>query len=1239
MNQDETREVHGTSRQAEEAFLEQTLSVIHSNLESYGEQVGVMREEIDVMLDHFHDDNPELINLLENTTTLYEQMKMALERNEKAKDKPYFGRIDFYDESLEKDESIYIGKCGISRDATHQAIVDWRAPVSNAYYENGLGKCSYTAPGDRQIPIDLKLKRTYEIEKGKLLDYFDSEVVANDDLLTKYLSKNKQAVLGEIVATIQKEQNDIIRKSPYHNIIVQGVAGSGKTTVAMHRISFILYNYQDRFKPDDFYIVGSNRILLNYITGVLPDLDVYGIRQMTMEQLFVRLLYEDWDEKKYSIKPSSSNGSQGSVKGTLSWFEDLKAYCDDLEWSSILRESIYLNPKQFVEGLRDGKNGVYDTTVGKKINPYDLVRLVDGEAVERYILQNPKVSMQSKINMLNDRLIIKIKEEFTGKGVKYTESERKAILKAYRGRYGAKVWKGSIYETYRDFLRKQAEKGIIAEEFLLEPEFSPPKARKQKPQATALPTQEFDVYDLAALAYIYKRLKETEVISEAHHIVIDEAQDYGMMAYSVLNFCIEACTYTIMGDVSQNIHFGFGLNDWEELRTLLLTDKMDSFGILKKSYRNTVEISDFATAILHHGRFSSYPVEPIIRHGDPVRVEQCTEKDILKKAAETCRKWQERGFGTIAVVCRNQRSANLTAEKLGEYIQIMESDLETAEFGNGIMVLPVEYTKGLEFDTVLILDPTREEYPVDDGHAKLLYVAATRALHELCILHTGELTGLIADPVPETHTLFTETETPTRNQQEIPQATPVGVSDDRKRRNGLPENQLYDRMIDRPSQSTKNEGYKIDYQSQKAHIPEQKNDYIGQIANTASQTKGQSVEKNAVRHTNQQSDVKSTGRTNQQSDAKSARQTTQQHAAKSIRQTEQQSDAKSTRQTAQQPAAKSATAPSSQPPVTRPTPPQKAQYPEKAGLLNKSIPNSGYPGAARPRAALPADTQKQQKVSPLTNLYSAKPAPAAPSAPAAPKPAKPKSAFPAFGDIPPTEKLRPMGHSKIDLSIRWVTKQSDGLYLQSRYGTLRLSPIGSAIIRVSFARNGQPDKTTHPGIAVNRTEKFWMYKDLGGMVELTTDELALQVDKATGGIRFLYLDEDFRNKKLLLTERKRECRQLEAVSGGRYQTWLFLDFAKEEHLYAFAPNEKAGIPLKGTARYLTGGNADSLALLLSDKGYGILTAADSPVFCCDIPAYGSYLHADSEKQLDYYFIAGKRKETIINAYAYLCGDR
>ena len=728
MKLEEQKHIQGTSREDEEKHLKETLDIIHANIDSYSRQVNEMKADIQEMLTHYHNphDNAGIYAILNNTITLHDHMKRALERNERAESKPYFGRICYHDEAMDKEESIYIGKDGIARDSTHQEVIDWRAPVANAYYENGIGRCSYPAPDGKPLWIDLRLKRTYEIEQGKLLDFFDSEVIANDDLLTKYLAQNKQAVLEEIVATIQKEQNEVIRKSPYHNLIVQGVAGSGKTTVAMHRISFILYNYAERFSPESFYIVGSNRILLNYITGVLPSLDVYGVRQMTMEQLFVRLLYEDWDEKKYRIRRSTQSADEGKTKGTSDWFHLLQQFCDNLERDIISSESVYFNPLQFVEGIRDGFTG--DQSSGKLRSPQKKVLLMEGQAVERYISQNPNVSIHSKANILNKRLLSKVKNEFLGKGVKYTEAERKTILKAYRNYYGGKEQNLSIYRLYDDFLREQLAAGARVE----------------------LPGNDFDIYDLAALAYIYKRTKEIAVVSEAHHIVIDEAQDFGMMVYHCLHFCIKDCTYTIMGDVSQNIRFGFGLNHWEDLQELFLQkDPMSSFCILKKSYRNTVEISNFAMDILHHGKLVSYPAEPIIRYGAPVKVQKFSQGELWQAASRQCREWQEKGLPTIAVICRDQKGADQAARELGKQVEIMETDPEKTEFGNGIMVLPVEYTKGLEFDAVLILNPTSEQYPVDDGHARLLYVAVTRALHELCVLYTENLTGLIADSIPK----------------------------------------------------------------------------------------------------------------------------------------------------------------------------------------------------------------------------------------------------------------------------------------------------------------------------------------------------------------------------------------------------------------------------------------------------------------------------------------------------------
>lgn len=1063
--QQEKQEEAKSERRDEEAYLKETLQVISKNMEAYEKDVTRMQAEIDEMLDHYHDNDVELYTALNNTITMKDNMKRALQRNVKAQKKPYFGRIVFWDETEEKEESLYIGRGGISKDATHQMVIDWRAPVANAYYENGLGKCSYPSPEGGSFPIDLKLKRTYEIEDGKLVDYFDTEVIANDDLLTKYLAKNKQAVLGEIIATIQKEQNEIIRKSPYHNMIVQGVAGSGKTTVAMHRISYILYNYQERFKPDDFYIVGSNRILLEYITGVLPDLDVYGIRQMTMEELFVRLLYEDWDDKKYRICKNAEADFSSNVKGTYGWFRDLEQFCIRLEQETIPYKTIYLNPKQFVEGLQDGKSGVYDKTVGKSINPKDLIPILTGTEIKNYVEQNSTVSVQNKINMLNERLLSKIKDEFLGKGVKYTREEQKAIIRAYRGRFGKNVWKYSIFDMYHDFLIEQIEKGHMTE----------------------IPHREFDVYDLAALAYLYKRIKETEVISEAHHVVIDEAQDFGMMAYAVLKYCIKDCTYTIMGDVSQNIHFGYGLNDWEELRGLMLSGERAHFGILKKSYRNTVEISKFAMNILHHGQFAAYPAEPIIRHGKDVVVQRCDDREgLIKEAAKVCKGWLAQGLDTVAVICRNEKDARNAARELSAYVKVAESDLEKAVYENGVMVLPVAYTKGLEFDAVLILDPDRTDYPTDDGHAKLLYVAATRALHELCVLHERDLTGLIADPVPEGKISFVENHEVSEKMGERPTIKPV---------------------IAKPKAVIK--------------VP-------GQV-----------------------------------------------------------------------------------------------QPPSQTVLL------TGVGSGARPKVNIvrpkSAEEAANEKYGRDYSVYNRKPAKInqceATTGKAVEKSRQEKNA-PQFGDMPPTEQLRLPGHAKTDLSVKWTMRQPNGLYLQSRYGVLRISPVSSEIIRVTFAVKGQPKEEPNERIALQKTERAWMYKDLSAYVEVATDDIILRVDKKSGAIT--YMDE---NGKILLSERTNECRVINELSG-RAKAWQFFDW-KKQNLYSPGIGNQEGLKLSGKAYYISDDRERAeLPFLLSDKGYGILIASNAPIICCDISAYGSYF-AVEEQQIDYYFVTGKGQQKLM----------
>lgn len=691
----------GITRQDEEKKLEEIIGIAQGKLEGVKSDVKKLENDLRAMQQEFDESDKEQQALWHSTDARFKEANQELRRAAQARKKPYFGRIDFVDHQLKKEESYYVGRTVIAKDPAHPEVIDWRAPIAGVYYDSSLGETSYSVKGEGKFQIDLKRKRTYEIEDDRLKDFYDSDVVANDELLTKYLAKNKRAVLGEIIATIQQEQNEVIRKKPQHNLIIQGAAGSGKTTVAMHRISYILYNYDLEFKPEDFYVIGSNQVLLNYITGVLPELNVYGVSQMTMEQLFVRLLYEDWNAKEYGVKPIE-RGVTEPVKGTRAWFLDLEKFTREYEWSLIPKEDVVLEKNQ--------------------------VRLMSGEMIRELLTRFDKLSRADKISLLTERLLGKLENEICGKYYSYSAEEKKRLRRFYGYYFGRREWQGSIFELYNAFLQEQAKKGI----------------QVARPEGT------FDVYDLAALAYLYKRIKETEIIREAGHVVIDEAQDFGMMAYCALKYCLSTCTYTIMGDVSQNIYMDYGLNDWRELRELMLPEEFDYFGLLRKSYRNTVEISEYATNVLHHGSFQVYPVQPIVRHGEAVTTRGCKDEEaMLRECAGIVEGWQKKGYETIAVICPDGETADRVNEKLGQRISLLPAQGPELEFGNGVLVLPLELTKGLEFDAVLIFDASDQNYPAEDAYVKRLYVAATRALHELAVLWQGSLTELIARPVTE----------------------------------------------------------------------------------------------------------------------------------------------------------------------------------------------------------------------------------------------------------------------------------------------------------------------------------------------------------------------------------------------------------------------------------------------------------------------------------------------------------
>lgn len=658
----------------EQAHFGDVLQLIRQNIVSYEAEYEERHRETARLLKAMKSGDPELYNQAMTSASLEEHAANQLRKNRTALKQPFFGRIDYVEAEKGRKEQVYIGKNGIFRNQTDVVIADWRAPISTVYYENELGDGEYYLPDGSGVAIDLQLKRTFDIQEGVLEGYYDSDVASNDQLLIQYLSQNKEAVLGDIIATIQKEQNEIIRESPFANILVQGVAGSGKTTVAMHRISYILYNYKERFMSNEFCIIGGNDLLLNYITSGLPELDVPDIKQKRMDVMLTHLLGKEWTKKQKVIDLTAD----ARVRSKMDFMLDLEI------WLMRLRESFY------------EKGSLVDKELGI---------LISRSSKERLFMENPEFSIARLLLILDDRVKTRIK--FLA-----PEGEREYILKKcrqYKDFYKNRIPRESIYDLYSAFLAEYERKHPGSIDLAMHAE----NAAKGQ----------YDVYDVAALLVIQYRVTRKKEDEEFGQLFIDEAQDFGITPYYALRRVLPKCYFTIMGDVSQNINYETGMNDWNEMQKWVLTGEKDVFRLLSKSYRNTIEISEYAGKILEKASFGRYKIDPVIRHGLPVQIsEPMDEMEMYTRAERIIGEAKEKGYNSIAVICKNQAQADW----VGKWLEF-----------DDVTILPIHLTKGLEFDVVILWNPNLEEALETQSSAKLWYVAVTRALHELYLLNEG----------------------------------------------------------------------------------------------------------------------------------------------------------------------------------------------------------------------------------------------------------------------------------------------------------------------------------------------------------------------------------------------------------------------------------------------------------------------------------------------------------------------
>ena len=738
-------------------YIKSVLEMSKGNKEQFVENLKEAFADLDTS-----DSSLSYMNLLTNAQYL-ELAESELERLSSVIGKPYFSRINFTSSGDTNEEILYIGKASLF-DRVNQIpiIVDWRSPIANVYYDGRLGDVTYDAYGETQSGY-LSLKRQYEIENGLLKDIRDIDLTTHDELLQKSLAGKADNRLTEIVATIQNEQNEVIRASLKHPIIVQGAAGSGKTTIALHRISYFLYSSGYRFPPEKLMILAPNKLFIDYISAVLPDLGVNKIKQTTYIEFMRRAL----GKKLTLISPNSKlmaliNGNEksktiqwvSSYKGSLDFKELIDHYLKEIEYNLAPSEDFMIEKSRLLRGAKLKKlfiNEFQYLPIYKRLDKIKNLLANDLRLKKSLILSK----LNSKYDDALEKLLFSSRpesEKRKEKVVSFMDSKEKRISSV------EKESKVAIKNYMAAFVKKDIF--TLYKELMTSPELLQKYSRTLSEAdckrlsnycQRIFAKKALELEDLAPLFYMKAKLEGIEEPYKMKSIFIDEAQDYSYFQFAALKEGFETELFTIVGDLAQGIHSYRGLNSWEPLINDIFPNA--NYQTLQKSYRTTVEIMHLANDILSIMEKDLPKVEPVIRHGDkprftkidPANLDQV--KAILEQDIHLLKKDE---LNSIAIIGRTDKECSrihkiLENSKLP--IQLLE-EKEDMKKGS-VVILPSYLSKGLEFDAVLILN-LEESYNEEELDIKLLYVGMTRPMHRL-YLYASEASDLLLNRVSFVH--------------------------------------------------------------------------------------------------------------------------------------------------------------------------------------------------------------------------------------------------------------------------------------------------------------------------------------------------------------------------------------------------------------------------------------------------------------------------------------------------------
>lgn len=662
-----------------------------------------------------------------NTMRLVKSLKSA-----------YFGKILFSEDGQPRPEDVYIGIQGVvDRKSWTNFVYDWRAPISSIFYDYELGRAKYQCPAG-EIEGDVLGKRQYKISGDKIDYILESAIKIDDEILQEVLSKSADDKMRNIVATIQREQNRVIRDEGHDLLMVSGPAGSGKTSIALHRIAYLLYSNRNTITSDNIIVFSPNRIFSDYISSVMPELGEENMLQTTfvdyaekvlgtgitiedmsdqMEFLLSRQSADqpesDWSTRVDAIKYKSSPGFLDSLKAYADTLRTMDVAVDDLVYDgNVIMDKAYIS--------RLFKDEYSFLPVGRRLSklkrrfldllrPYELKRWAEiVEEMKRKIDKGDEdymlsVERREKCHQLLVEEFRPLKEKAEAMfSIDYLDIYRRLFAEDRTHLIG--VTSEVCRSTEADIV-----KGIIRYE------------------------------DVAPLLYIRGVINGVPSLFTVKYVVIDEVQDYSPIHFEVISQLLQGRNFTILGDFNQSIHPYINITDYQAVPKMLGV-KLPFSIRLKKTYRSTQEIAGFASCILPD---RNNDIEMVNRSGEMPKLMQVTQGSLVQHITLDIAELLKAGAGSIGIICRSAADAASLYGKLKDSVPLIHLTKDDNRFKTGIVILPSYLAKGLEFDAVIVPEAGASVYS-RETERRLLYTVCTRALHHLHLFYTGALSPLLS---------------------------------------------------------------------------------------------------------------------------------------------------------------------------------------------------------------------------------------------------------------------------------------------------------------------------------------------------------------------------------------------------------------------------------------------------------------------------------------------------------------